>query len=135
MSPLRWIALLTVSATASIAASPQQRAPAPPDVIRINVNLVQVDAVVTDNKGKAVTDLTAEDFEVFQDGKPQVITNFSFIDVKDRRVRGGSNTAPRTPAQRGRGGPGLPPPPVTLRPPQIRRTVALVVDDLGLSFD
>jgi hypothetical protein len=35
-------------------ASPQQQAPAPPDVIRINVNMVEVDAVVTDSKGKVM---------------------------------------------------------------------------------
>jgi hypothetical protein len=32
-------------------------------VIRINVNLVQVDAIVTDGKGKPVLNLTADDFE------------------------------------------------------------------------
>src|SRR6185436_4514852 len=58
------------------------QAPPSPFVIRINVNLVQVDAIVTDSKGKPVTDLRAEDFEVLQDGKPQAITNFEFVDVK-----------------------------------------------------
>ena len=38
-----------------------------------------VDAVVTDSKGKQVTNLTADDFQVFQDGKPQKITHFSYI--------------------------------------------------------
>ena len=35
----------------------------PETTIRITVNLVQVDAVVTDSKGKQVTDLKAEDFD------------------------------------------------------------------------
>src|SRR6267378_7906423 len=48
-------------------------------VLRVTVNLVQVDAVVTDSKGKQVTNLTADDFQVFQDGKPQKITHFSYI--------------------------------------------------------
>src|SRR5258707_1707763 len=48
------------------------------DVVRITANLVQVDAVVTKN-GKPVTDLKPEDFEIFEDGKPQTITNFSYI--------------------------------------------------------
>src|SRR5579862_2230016 len=47
--------------------------------IRITVNLVQVDAVVTDSKGKHIPDLKAEDFEILQDGKPQKITHFSYI--------------------------------------------------------
>src|SRR5690348_9274782 len=55
-------------------AGSQGQAPASPFVIRINVNLVQVDAIVTDSKGNRITDLKAEDFEIFQDGKPQAIT-------------------------------------------------------------
>ena len=56
----------------------QTESQTPPEtVIRINVNLVQVDANVTDCQGKPVTDLKAEDFQILQDGKPQVITNFS----------------------------------------------------------
>ena len=48
------------------------------DVVRITTNLVQVDAVVTKG-GKAVTDLTADDFEIYQDGHKQTITSFAFI--------------------------------------------------------
>ena len=59
----------------------------PETVIRINVNLVQVDAVVTDSKGKPVTDLEAKDFEILQDGKPQAITNFSYITTRAAGVR------------------------------------------------
>lgn len=112
--------------------SAAQEIPAPQTVIRINVNLVQVDAVVTDSKGNAVTDLTVDDFELLQDGEPQDITAFDFIDLKD-------SPAGNTPTRQSAPGPGsersIPPPPVTLRPEQIRRTIALVVDDLALSFD
>lgn len=103
--------------------SAQEPAPTP-GVIRINVNLVQVDAVVTDAKGNPVTDLTAEDFEVLQDGKPQKIRNFEFIRVRE----------PRGVSAPARGGVAAPPP-VALKPDQVRRTIALVVDDFGLSFD
>src|SRR5258706_15412642 len=58
--------------------APAQESPDMP-VLRVTVNLVQVDAVVTDNKGKQVTNLTADDFEVLQDGKRQKITKFSYI--------------------------------------------------------
>ena len=110
-----------------------QQTPAPESVIRINVNLVQVDAIVTDSKGKPVTNLTAGDFEVLQDGKPQAITNFVFINIKESKV-----TAPpvraTAPPKKGQPAPP-PPPPVAIRQDQIRRTIALVVDDLGLAAD
>src|SRR5262245_56094507 len=59
-----------------------QQGPTTGGVIRIDVNLVQVDAVVTDSKGKPVTDLKAEDFELLQDGQVQKITNLEFISYK-----------------------------------------------------
>src|SRR5258708_25354663 len=58
--------------------APAQESPDMP-VLRVTVNLVQVDAVVTDSKGKQVTNLTAGDFELLQDGKRQNITKFSYV--------------------------------------------------------
>src|ERR1035438_2163326 len=55
--------------------------PAPEVVFSVTTTLVQVDAVVTDSKGNYVTDLTADDFAVYDDGRPQKITNFSYISV------------------------------------------------------
>ena len=105
----------------------------PEDVVRITTNLVQIDAAVTDKKGKAVTDLKVEDFEVYEDGRPQKITNFSFVSV-------GSSTpsaaaSPSSAAARRQSEPVAPVPTVRLRSDQVQRTVALVVDDLGLSFE
>src|ERR1700722_1473392 len=54
----------------------------PNTVIRIDVNLVQVDAVVTDSRGKRATDLQSSAFEILQDGKPQAITNFAYVSAK-----------------------------------------------------
>ncbi|HEV3141200.1 MAG TPA: VWA domain-containing protein [Vicinamibacterales bacterium] len=42
-------------------------------------NLVQVDALVTDGSGKPVSDLTADDFEVADDGAPVPISAFRFV--------------------------------------------------------
>jgi len=98
------------------------------DVVRITTNLVQVDVVVTKD-GKQVTDLKPEDFEIFEDGKPQRITNFSYI---SNVPAGASNMVPRPlPSDKNR------PPAVAaaVRPHDVRRTVALVVDDLGMSFE
>ena len=109
--------------------SPQQGQKDEDDVVRITTNLVQVDAVVTGKDGKQVTDLRPEEVEIYEDGKLQKITNFSFI---------GSDvaTSPKPAAQPGPVDKNAPPvPPVRLRPEQVRRTVALIVDDLGLSFE
>ena len=109
---------------------PQTRTTPPTDaVIRINVNLVQIDAVVTDKHGKPVTDLQASEFEVLQDGRAQTITNFSFL-----AAHPGDGTAPAQVARPDQKRQAAPPPAV-LKIAQIRRTMALVVDDLGLSFD
>jgi VWFA-related protein len=122
-----WIAILLLTRQ-SVAQQPS----AVEGVIRINVNLVQVDAIVTDSKGKPVRDLTSDDFEVLQDGKPQAITTFAFINVRDSQLI--TPSAP-SPAQTKKGPAAPLPPPIALRPEQIRRTIALVVDDLGLSAD
>lgn len=47
------------------------------------VNVVNVDVVVTDRQGNPVHDLTRDDFELLEDGRPVEITNF--YAVRDRR--------------------------------------------------
>src|SRR6266700_1565830 len=106
----------------------QQPRPTDDDVVRITTNLVQVDAVVTDKNGKPVTDLRPEEVEIYEDGKPQKITHFSFVSLP---TPGNSSTEAITKADKN----ASPMPPVLLRREQVRRTVALVVDDLGLSFE
>ena len=54
-----------------------------PDVVRISTNLVQIDALVTDKSGNPVKDLSAGDFEVLQDGKPQRIVSVSYVNTED----------------------------------------------------
>jgi len=108
----------------------QTATPTPPetdaDVVKISTNLIQLDVTVTDKNGKIVTGLSAEDFEVFENDEKQTITNFSFVssmpEIKPV-LTPGKNQA------------GVPIPPVQIRPAQIRRTIALVVDDLGLSAE
>jgi VWFA-related protein len=114
--------------------SPAQAEPAPPadedeDVVRITSNLVQFDAVVYDKDDRQVTDLRPEEFEVTVGGKRQEITNFSYVSTVSGKAEARSAAARP-------GGPSAPPvPPARLRPEQVRRTVALVVDDLGTSFE
>lgn len=99
-------------------------------VVKISTNLIQIDATVLDKKGKIVTGLTAEDFEIYENNKKQQITNFSFVELQPN----GSPAPPATNAKAGKSSIPAPPMPIRLRPEQVRRTVALVVDDLGLSF-
>ena len=64
--------------------SPVLRAqdPAPPTVtFQVEVNYVDVDVVVTDEKGNFVSGLKREDFEVFEDGKPQKIDTFTYVEI------------------------------------------------------
>ena len=96
-------------------------------VVRINVNLVQVDAVVTDSHGHPVTDLKAEDFEVFQDGALQKITNFNYVS------EGVKPSMPAPAAVPVKGAPVPLPPPLPIKASRVKRVIALVVDDLGLS--
>lgn len=49
-------------------------------VVKFNVDLIQVDALVTDSSGRHVADLKAGDFEVVQDDRPQRITHFSYVE-------------------------------------------------------
>lgn len=48
----------------------------PEFTIKVPVNVVPVNVTVTDKSGRFVTDLTAADFKLFEDGKPQRIQSF-----------------------------------------------------------
>ena len=105
-------------------------APSPPvaeteDVVKISTTLIQVDATVTDSKGSVVTDLKAEDFEIYENGKKQTVSNLSFI----------SNTKAKEEMPAEKNKPTVVPSPLQIQPEQVRRTIALVVDDLTLSFE
>src|SRR5688572_17167457 len=60
----------------------QRPSPTPPvenDVVKISTNLIQIDVSVTDSNGKVVTDLKPGEIEIYENGKKQAITNFSFV--------------------------------------------------------
>ena len=114
--------------TPSPESEPQQPSRSNEDeVVRITTNLVQVDAVVTDKNGKLITDLSPDEVQIFEDGHQQKITNFSFVNPAASSVR----PLPSGPPDKN--APPLPPTKL-LHPEDVRRTIALVVDDLGLSF-
>src|SRR5882724_1286961 len=74
------IALAAAFAWPSFPASAQQSSAKPAeqdDVIRVTTNLIQVRAVVTNRKGELVDDLKQEDFEVFENDRPQKVSFFT----------------------------------------------------------
>jgi VWFA-related protein len=106
------------------------QAPARDDpAFRVSVNLVQVDAVVTDSKGHPVRGLDRDDFEILEDGKPETITHFSWVDVSP-------SPAASNPARR-----ATSPATTTLQPVRtteredIRRDIVLMVDDVGAASE
>ena len=54
---------------------------------KVRVNLVQVKVVVRDEKGQAVKNLKREDFEIYDDGKLQMISAFSVETPETSRKR------------------------------------------------
>ncbi len=88
-------------------------------VLRFDVDLVQVDVVVTDSHGVRVSGLQAGDFEVLQDGKPQKIIHFSYSDARPHDAV--SDTPPVA---------GLP-----LTRDELRRTFVLMLDDANMAFE
>jgi VWFA-related protein len=89
--------------------------------IRIDVKEIQIDAVVLDKKGKQVTDLKAEDFEIYQDKKRQKITFCTYLAKNHPAGR----TAPRFPSI---STPLLP-------KEKLQRTIVFLVDDFAMTFE
>ena len=105
----------------SITASAQQgpTGPAketqPPLIIQVGVDLIQLDASVTDKEGRPVADLRAEDFTLEIDGKKQPVSNASFFDSRSAAAATASTHSE----------------PAELSPP---RSVLFLIDDLNVSF-
>jgi VWFA-related protein len=64
-----------LAAQTAPAQAPSQK-PLPPVSERVEVSVTNVEVVVTDSKENRVAGLNRDDFEVYQDGLPQKITNF-----------------------------------------------------------
>ncbi|HTM26539.1 MAG TPA: VWA domain-containing protein [Vicinamibacterales bacterium] len=62
----------------------ESQTPQKKPVFRANTQLVSVDVIARDAQGNVVRGLTAADFEVTEDGKPQEIRSFSFQEIKDK---------------------------------------------------
>jgi VWFA-related protein len=99
------ITLVAQTPAAKTPETPAQEIPR----LRISTTLVEIDAVVTDRDGRHVTDLKPEDFELIQDGRPQKISSVRYVSLDARGPASGGDE-------------------------DIRRTVAIVIDTLNMSF-
>ena len=73
---------LAVAVFAAHVVGAQQDAP----VFRVEVDAIEIDAVVTDAQGNPVTDLTIDDFELLEDGVSQRITALSLVNIPIERA-------------------------------------------------
>ena len=74
---------LSALALTAVMAAPQTQAQVP--TFRTRVDAVTVDVIATDKQGKPVTDLTAADFEVRENGKVQTVDSFKRILLADEQ--------------------------------------------------
>ena len=127
------IGIVVLGVTTGVSGQVVQRFPANDKAedaysIRIGVEEVRLDAVVVDRQGRQIPNLTAGDFEIYQDGRPQPVV--SCIYVTDQTAENAAPAAvPKRPAA---------PSPIPIREmprEKIRRVIAFVVDDLSLSFE
>jgi VWFA-related protein len=78
--------LVALSGSPQTVAAGGQAPQSPPSVtFQVEVNYVDVDAIVTDENGNFVPGLTQDDFEVFEDGKPQKVEMFSYVELPVER--------------------------------------------------
>lgn len=86
----------------------------------VHANAVLVKAIVTDKKGNPVTDLTANDFRVYDDGKPEDIQTFAFESFGTPQVE-----ATKAPEEKA---PSSVPEHNNARP----RMISIIIDDLTM---
>ena len=111
--------LFAVSSQSQQTAKPHALAAPPPLVEKIDVSVVNVDVTVTDRRGQPVPNLTRNDFELFEDGKPQPISNF--YAVENAQAKG----EPRSVGEM-----AAPAPP----PERFRRKVLVLIDNLNATM-
>jgi VWFA-related protein len=99
--------------------TPQERTPT--FKLQVERNLVPVSVIVRDAQGKPVRNLTKEDFRILDDGKPQVITQFSAEGALAAPIPGAARAEAETEPSAG--------------PKIADRFVAFYFDDLVMKFE
>jgi VWFA-related protein len=85
----------------------------PPLIEKIDVSVVNVDVTVTDRAGRPVRGLTRDDFEIFEDGLPQAISNFYAVS-SDPKTHAAASVAPH-------------------EDPRFRRKVLVLIDGFSMT--
>jgi len=116
-----------ISAVPPEAKNAAELEPVEPLRIKLAVNEVQLDVVVVDKKGNPITDLTAADFEIYQNELPQEVASGVYI-------RNQIETAAPPFASRKDAPAILKLPGATLKEEDVCRTIVFVVDNLSLAF-
>lgn len=76
-----FVAIVAASLPVWLAGQSSAPPPQDPPVFRSGVEAVRLDAFVTDRKGNAVAGLTADDFEIFEDGRWQQVQLFAPVEL------------------------------------------------------
>jgi VWFA-related protein len=98
--------------------------------IKLAVEEVRLDVVVLDKKGHQISDLTASDFEIYQDKVQMQVQSCAYI-VDQTAPGNQSETSKKSPK------PATPvvAPPQPMSREQVRRVIAFVIDDLSMNFE
>jgi VWFA-related protein len=118
---LAFVLAASSGARSEQAATPRPQKSPPPITFGVQVQYVVVDAIVTDRDGNAVRDLTRDDFEVREDGKPQSLELLTLVNLP-------SPVVDRPAMQR-----SVPPDVRTNAKPTAGRLYVIVLDDLHTS--
>ncbi len=84
VSPLPFV--LAAAALLPLVVAAGQSPPSQSPTFRASTTLVEVDAIVKDGHGRFVSVLKPSDFEVSEDGKPQVIDTFYVVEGREVRT-------------------------------------------------
>ncbi|MDM7922063.1 MAG: VWA domain-containing protein, partial [Pyrinomonadaceae bacterium] len=125
------LAIVFLAASSALSQTPSPSPTPPPaedgEVVKISTAIVRLDVTVTDKRGRVIRDLRPEEFEIYQNGKKQKVENVTFISSVREEDEAGPKPAKPDPL-------AAPTPPPVVRAENVRRTLALVVDDLALNF-
>lgn len=119
------LAVLGALASAQLCAAddvrPQPAAEPPRSVMGTSAEVVELEVLVSDEGGKPVTGLRAEDFEVRDDGRPRELSHFAHRGVGAEEAEGDSDR-PRPPSS-------------PLAADESRRAIVFVIDTLHMGID